>query len=163
MYFVKIRRFISIDTAIVVYKQMILPLLEYCNFLLNSGKKCKLDKIDKVQSKCLRIIENCYYTGDHKKENVLCKDYNIDSLQRRRDIACLMYMFSKREYCIDSNVKRSILRSEKKIKFVCPFTRVSKIRKSPFYRGVDLWNKLRVEHPRAENKKRFKDLLKITI
>ena len=38
--FRKIRRFISIDTAIVVYKQMILPLLEYCNFLLNSGKKC---------------------------------------------------------------------------------------------------------------------------
>ena len=114
--FRKITRSISIDTAIVVYKQMILPLLEHCNFLLNSGKKCKLDEIDKVQSKCLRIIENCYYTGDRKKENVLCKDYNIDSLQRRRDniqLACLMNMFSKREYCIDSNVKTSYLHSEK--------------------------------------------------
>ena len=47
-------------TAIIVYKQMILPLLEYCNFLFNSGKKTKLDKVDRVQSKCIRIIENCH-------------------------------------------------------------------------------------------------------
>ena len=52
------------------------------------------------------------------------------------------------------------LRSENKIKFVCPFTRVSKIKNSPFYRGVDLWNTLTVEQHRAENKKKFKNLLK---
>ena len=45
--FRKIRRFISPSTAIIVYKQMILPLLEYCKILFNSGKKGKLDKIDK--------------------------------------------------------------------------------------------------------------------
>ena len=38
--------------------------------------------------------------------------------------------------------------------------KVEKIRKSPFYRGVDLWNTLKVEHHRAENKKRLKLLLK---
>ena len=37
--FRKIRRFISQTTAITVYKQMILPLLKYCNILCNSGKK----------------------------------------------------------------------------------------------------------------------------
>ena len=58
--FRKIRRFIRQSTAITVYKQMILPLLEYCNILFNSGKKSKLDKIDKIQSKCIQIIENCH-------------------------------------------------------------------------------------------------------
>ena len=58
--FRKIRRFISQSTAILVYKQMIRPLLEYCNIIHNSGKKMKCDKIDNVQSKCIRIIENCY-------------------------------------------------------------------------------------------------------
>ena len=39
--FRKIRRFISQTTAIIVYKQMILPLLEYCNILFNSGRKVR--------------------------------------------------------------------------------------------------------------------------
>ena len=71
-----------------------------------------------------------------------------------------MYRLSKVGRYIDHDVHRENLRSENKIKFKCPFTKVAKIRKSPFYRGVDLWNSLKVEHHRAENKKRFKTLLK---
>ena len=47
--FRKIRRFISESTAILVYKQTIRPLVEYCSFIFNTGKKAKIDKIDKVQ------------------------------------------------------------------------------------------------------------------
>ena len=54
----------------------------------------------------------------------------------------------------------STLRSEEKIKFKCPFTKIAQIKKRPFYRGVDLWNSLKVQHHKAENKKRFKNLLK---
>ena len=160
--FRKIRRFISQSTAITVNKQMILPLLEYCNIIFNSGSKSKLDKIDKIQSKCIRIIENCHDITSRDKENVLCSRYNLDSLQNRRDIqlACIMYRLSKMNRYIDNTVYRENLRSEDKIKFNCPFTKISKIRKSPFYRGVDLWNSLKVEHHRAENKKKFKNLLK---
>ena len=53
--FRKIRRFISQNTAILVYR----PLLEYCNIVHNSGKKLKCDKIDNIQSNCIRIIEYC--------------------------------------------------------------------------------------------------------
>ena len=160
--FRKIRRFITQLTAITVYKQMILPLVEYCSILFNSGKKSKVDKIDKIQSKCIRIIENCYDVQKREKEAVLCKVYNLDTLQNRRDIqlACAMFRLSKNGMYIDHTVYRENLRSEEKIKFICPFTKIMKIRKSPFYRGVDLWNSLRVEHHRAENKKRFKILLK---
>ena len=160
--FRKICRFISEKTAITVYKQMILPLLEYCNILFNSGKKTKLEKVDKIQSKCVPIIENCYDVTKRANKSDLCKLYNIESLQSRRDVqlACTMFRLSKFERYIDPTKSRDNLRSHNKIKFLCPFTRVSKIRNSPFYRGVDLWNSLRVEHHRAENKKRFKNLLK---
>ena len=47
--FRKIRRFISKPTAILVYKHMILQLLEYCNILFNSGKKLKIDKLTKYK------------------------------------------------------------------------------------------------------------------
>ena len=160
--FRKVRKYISQSTAIIVYKQMILPLLEYCNFLFNSGKKSKLDKIDKIQSKCVRIIENCLDVSKRENETALCNRYNLDTLQNRRDIqlACVMYRLSKFDRYIDHSVQRANLRSENKTKFKCTFTKITKIRKSPFYRGVDLWNSLKVEHHKAENKKRFKDLLK---
>ena len=41
--FSKIRQFISQDAAIIAFKQMILPFLEYCNIVFNSGKKSKID------------------------------------------------------------------------------------------------------------------------
>ena len=66
--FRKIRRFISQATAIIVYKQMILPFLEYCSILFNSGKRLKIDKIDKIQSKCIRIIENCYDVATRERK-----------------------------------------------------------------------------------------------
>ena len=159
--FRKIRRFISETTAILVYKQTIRPLIEYCSFIFNTGKKVKIDKIDKIQSKCLRIIENCNDKLLRKEENILCKEYALTSLQQRRDVqlGCIMYKYSKNVLYIDKTENRENLRSEGKIKFKCPFTKISKIRSSPFYRGVDLWNSLKVEHHRAENKKRFKNLL----
>ena len=144
-----------------MYKQTIRPLIEYCSFIFNTGKKVKIDKIDKIQSKCLRIIENCNDKLLRKEENILCKEYALTSLQQRRDVqlGCIMYKYSKNVLYIDKTENRENLRSEGKIKFKCPFTKISKIRSSPFYRGVDLWNSLKVEHHRAENKKRFKNLL----
>ena len=163
--FRKIRRFISEQTAILVYKQTIRPLVEYCSFIFNSGKKLKVEKIDKIQSKCMRIIENCSDKTQRKDENILCSDYNLSSLQycRNMQLGCIMYKYSKNALYVDNTVNRENLRSEGKIKFKCPFTKISRIRSSPFYRGVDLWNSLKVEHHRAENKKRFKTLLSTTL
>ena len=159
--FRKIRRFISERTAILVYKQTIRPLIECCSFIFNSGKTPKVTKIDKIQTKCVRIIENVNDKLLRRDEDVLNSKFGLMSLQHRRDIqlGCIMYKYSKNTL----SVNRENLRSEGKVKFNCPFTRKSKIRASPFYRGVDLWNSLRVEHHRAENKKRFKNLLLSTM
>ena len=130
--------------------------------MFNSGKKSKLDKIDRIQSKRVRIIENCHDVYKRGKEVSLCTRYNIDSLQEHRDIqlAYTMFRLSRMDRYIDHSVQRENLRSENKIKFICPFTKIVKIRKSPCYRGMDLWNTLKVQQHRAENKKKFKHLLK---
>ena len=80
--------------------------MEYWNIIFNSGSKSKLDKIDKIQLKCIRIIENCHDISSREKENVLCSRYNLDSLQNRRDIqlACIMYRLSKMNRYIDNTV-----------------------------------------------------------
>ena len=83
--FRKIRRFISQSTAITVYKLMVLPLLEYCSILFKSGKKSRLDKVEKIQSKCIHIIKNCTEVSMRSKQSVLCCEYGLETLQTRRD------------------------------------------------------------------------------
>ena len=65
-----------------MYKQTIRPLLEYSSFIFNSGKELKVDTIDKIQSKCIRIIEYSQDKSSQRGENILCDDYNLSSLQQ---------------------------------------------------------------------------------
>ena len=95
-----------------------------------------------------------------KQTYVLCLGLNHCKKRREIQLACAMYRLSRNDRYTDHDARRENLRSANKGHFKCPFTKVVKIRKSPFYRGVDLWNSLKVEHHRAENKKRFKTLLK---
>ena len=86
-------------------------------------------------------------------------DNCLVQLRRDTQLASIMYRYSKNDLFVKQTANRENMRSEGKIRFNCIFSKVSNIRKSPFYRGVDLWNTLKVSHHRAENKKRFKSLL----
>ena len=80
-------------------------MLKYCYIIHNSGKKLKCDKIDNIQSKCLGIIEFCHKKVNIKNEDVLNVEYNIESLQSKRNmqLACIMYI-------IDTVIMHSLLK-----------------------------------------------------
>ena len=48
----------STNTAMLIYRQMILPYFEYCDFLIDAEACCKReqDKLEKIQYQGLRII-----------------------------------------------------------------------------------------------------------
>ena len=46
----------STATAMLAYKQMILPYFEYCDFLIDSCSKKELDKLEKLKCCALRIV-----------------------------------------------------------------------------------------------------------
>ena len=52
----KLRKQMSTNTAMLVYKQTILPYFEYCDFLIDACSKREQDKIEKLQYRALRII-----------------------------------------------------------------------------------------------------------
>ena len=57
---------------------------------------------------------------------------------------------------IDYYRPERILRSRNKIKMKVKFTRITKIQKSPCYRGISLWNTLPQSLQCEQNKVRFK-------
>ena len=72
----------------------------------------------------------------------------------------LMYDESMYDGNIDMYRPCMELRSSENIKMKHKFTRLSKVQKSLYYRGLSLWDKLPKELQQIESKKEFKDRIK---
>ena len=56
--FGRMRKYISSDIASLIYKQTILPICEYADLMVNSGPERSIARLQKVQDRALRIIDN---------------------------------------------------------------------------------------------------------
>ena len=149
----KIRPYISQRISVLIYKQFVLPILDYADFLFDSTVKRELDLLDKLQERALTLI------GQGKISNRVIENiYSLEPLgaRRRKHHLALMYRLSRIETYIDADRPEIVLRSRSKIKFIAPKTKLTKVMKSPYYRGVSLWDMLPQEIQRATTKVRFK-------
>ena len=159
----KIRMFISCGTSARIYKTMIRLHMEYVDFIVESGSKKLVSRLDKLQERALRRIEYCKKSENRKEYSVLEKEYKIENLSIRRNRNLLRYMFlqSKNEINKVNTKSDRILRSDKKLNLKTKFSNLSKLHNSPFYRGVRLWNRLSCEMQKCvESSSEFKTMLK---
>ena len=80
------RRRMSLNTAVLVYKQTIMPVLEYCGYLFNGVIQTQHKRLQMVQNRGLRIslnVQRLYHITD------LHTDADIDYLGVRFDYAAL--------------------------------------------------------------------------
>ena len=54
--FRKIQPYITLRVSVLIYKQFILPILDFADFLFDSTVKCELDLLDRAQERALRLI-----------------------------------------------------------------------------------------------------------
>ena len=149
------------DTALTIYKQMIFPLFDYAYFMVESASKVEIAKLEKLQEKALRCIEN---TGQKRVDvDLLYGKYGIQPLclRYRGHISCFMYRQSKRAGIIDFVRPPMNLHSNKKV----TFKKGTKYRyaihlKSPRMHGVKVWDMLPATVQKATTKVKFKLLVK---
>ena len=158
----KIRSFISRKTALLIYKTMIRPYMDYGDFIIDSALISKTDKLERLQERILRLIEYCPVKENRKDMNVLLDSFNIESLyiRRKRNILKLMYDQSHDPdnlYTTECDIN---LLSSNKVKMKSQFTRLTKVKKSPFYIGIELWDKLPHEFQNEPSRIKFKSELK---
>ena len=90
MQLIRIRQYITTDTALTIYKKLIIPLFDYADFMVESAPRVNIAKMEKLQEKALKCIENeC-----QKKVNVdlLYDKYGVQHLclRYREHVSCLM-------------------------------------------------------------------------
>ena len=163
----KIRKFITSETALLIYKVMIRPHLEYGDFLVDSANQLNVEKLERLQEKVLRLVEYQKLRCNRKDILSLKLSLKIENLETRRKLNLLRLMFDQSK-CTDNILENSTtltmsLRSDQNVKMKSDFTRITKIQMSPYYRGVELWNKLPYEIQNISSKMKFKSMVKMHV
>ena len=155
----KIRKYVDNKTALLIYKQAVLPLVEYAGFVLVSNTIGQRHELQILQNNALRLCKR-YCLLDRVPICRLHCECNLIGLEqrRRRQLLRLMYLHSK----IGDNIKKPVrvTRAISKIVFKTASRCTGKYLNCPFYKGTILWNILDTELQRLCSVKRFVEELK---
>ena len=112
---------------------------------MDSCNKQKTEKLERIQKRAVKIIDQARHKDSSYKE--LLAMYNIEDLVMRRKKHHLSVMFrqARDDNNLDTRRPDTDLRSNRKIRFRNKVTQLTKIQKSPYYRGVTLWDRIPVE------------------
>ena len=146
--------FVDTNTALLIYKQAILPYFDYGGFLMVSCNKGQKKDLQVLQNNALRMCLR-YKLVDRISERRLHIESKLQSLDQRREyqLLKLMYLHSKCVYNI--KVANRCTRGAEKVVFNIPTRCTTTYLNSPYYIGTQLWNDLSNITQRSENIRQF--------
>ena len=154
----KIRKFINEFAAFQIYKQTILPLLDYCGFLIMSGNKNDYEALQILQNDALRACIG-YPNGYELSRIALHEKAKLSSLYQRWDKQLLMMMHTVSTEEENILIPERQTRQATKIVFKQQKLVSKRYMKSPYIRGINLWGKLTGDTQRLDNKFEYKQAI----
>ena len=152
----KLRKYITSNVASLIYKQTILPVVEYADQIVDSAPADKIDRLRVLQNNALRIIDN----KEHPDLDTtgLSNYYRVTPLKERRaeHLSLVMYRFSKKDKYIERSRPEVDLRNRNKIKFKAHKRVHEKYPKSPLSQGITMWDRIPESVQRSTTKVKFK-------
>ena len=128
------------DCCLTVYKSMVAPVMDYCSFYTGSACQSELTKLQRLQNRALRIC-----TKSRVREvsvNALHTATGVLKLDDRRKKQLTKIMWKSALQGEASVGVHARTRGDRKLKFRMRRPHTSFFQKSPYYRGVELWDKL---------------------
>ena len=139
--FKKLRKCLTFHASISIYKQMILPIIDYAGFLIIGYRISDKGNLKKIQNDILIICDkSCVLDRvSIDKLHGKCKILSLEQ-RMRKQILSHIYLLSKEATLIKTLTRE--MRSTSKITYKVPTRITPKYEKSPFYIGTKLWNEL---------------------
>ena len=88
----KVRRYLTEETALSIYRSMILPYFDYADIVYNTANQEGLDKLQRIQNKCLKICKSYHVRADTE---LLHQVTNTAKLKARRRAHVNNFMYTK--------------------------------------------------------------------
>ena len=153
----KIRNYVDFNSAITIYKTMILPVLEYGDIAYDMADKKSLGKLQTLQNRALRICVNRNVHVPTIRLHQLCK---IAKLEVRRIAHLRMFMFNQRENELIVNRRNVFTRAHDAPLFITYKPNNEKYKRNIFYNGAIHWNELSVKSRNTQKYDNFKETQK---
>ena len=137
----KLRKFLTFEAAVLVYKQTILPIIDYAGFMLIACRKEDKNDLQVLQNDLLHICNRSRIADriSIAKLHAKCKIVSLEQ-RRRKQLLRLMFLLSKDKKFI--KVPGRLTRAANKIVFKVPTKILPVYERSPYYIGTLLWNEL---------------------
>ena len=155
----KLRYFLDKKASLLVYKQAILPFIDYASFLLVTCNLGNRRDLQVLQNNALRICLR-YRKLDHVTIDQLHAEANLQSLEQRRIFQLLNLMYDCSSDDAYLKTTRNRTRADVKIVFKIPTRCSNGFLNSPFYKGTHYWNALENGIQRAATAQIFKNHVK---
>ena len=139
--FHKLRKYITYKASIQIYKQTILPIVDYPGYLLLACDKDKKGDLQVIQNDVLRFCEN-KQLKDRVSIELLHENAHLVSLEQRRVRQLLIMMFKLSRNPDNIVVPNRNTRQYQKRVFCTENKIGTKYACSPYYKGTKLWNEL---------------------
>ena len=90
----KIRKYLTEQACIDIFKTMVLSVIEYCDIIYGGTSQGNLSTIDKLFYRGLRI---CLRNNEKKTKTELCQSCRVAPLKDRNSSHLLLFMFKQKE------------------------------------------------------------------
>ena len=149
----KMKRYLRDDTAISIYKSMILPYLDYADVIFDKAMSKDINKIQRLQNKCLRIClgEERRFSTD-RAHKLTGTPFLVD--RRKAHIRNFMYLRKRRVDLL--NVREIRTRAHDAPLFNLKIPRCEAFKRSIGYAGALEWNNLPPQIRNTDSYKAFK-------
>lgn len=154
--FRRLTKYTSEKTAVLIYKTMLLPIMDYNDIIYGLANQQQTTKIQRVQNQALRII----FQNQKLSVKNMHDKAKIDSLQHRREQHLLMLMRSRVTESKYVQLPRRVTRQNEGIILKVPQPHSNKLIQSPLYNGGTLWNKLPKAIKDANSRLKFKIMIR---
>ena len=137
----KLRYYVNSETALLIYKQAVLPYFDYGGFLLMAVNRGQSKDLQTLQNNALRICLR-YNLADRVSEERLNTEGRIQSLKQRNEKQLLKLMYYQSKKMENLKEPNRHTRATEKIVFKIPTRCTTKFLNSSYFRGTQLWNNL---------------------
>ena len=139
MLLTKMKKYLRDDTAICIYKSMLLPYLDYADVIFNGALSKDISKLQKMQNKCLKI---CMGKERRFSSDAIHKLSNVPFLTDRREAHVLNFMYVRKSRVHLLNNREIRTRAHDAPLFETSIPRCEAYRRSVGYLGATKWNNL---------------------
>ena len=122
--FARIRKMVDVYTSVAIYKQTILPILDYMSILVDSSTQRKIKKLQPLQNRAICIVEKRVGYISTLEMNELHKKHKLKLLCERRKVFMLklMYKLSQDAENVNDYRPHMVLRTAPKVKMKLDYT-----------------------------------------